>query len=42
MLVDMPAVPLWYTVAVAGRSPAVNGVTLTWKGLPDYEHIVKA
>jgi oligopeptide transport system substrate-binding protein len=39
---DMPAVPLWYTVTVAGRSPAVSDVTLTWNGLPDYEHIVKA
>jgi oligopeptide transport system substrate-binding protein len=42
LLQDMPVVPLWYTVSVAGRSPAVSGVTLTWNGLPDYEHIVKA
>jgi len=27
---------------VAGRSPAVTHLTLTWNGLPDYEHIVKA
>jgi oligopeptide transport system substrate-binding protein len=42
LLQDMPAVPLWYTISVAGRSPAVSGVTLTWNGLPDYEHIMKA
>jgi oligopeptide transport system substrate-binding protein len=42
LLADMPVVPLWYTVAVAGRSPAVSHVRLTWNGLPDYEHIVKA
>ncbi|MBO0884410.1 MAG: ABC transporter substrate-binding protein, partial [Mycobacterium sp.] len=42
LLEDMPVVPLWYHVAVAGRSPAVSGVTLAWNGLPDYEHIVKA
>jgi oligopeptide transport system substrate-binding protein len=42
LLADMPVVPLWYTIAVAGRSPAVSHVTLTWNGLPDYEHIVKA
>ena len=42
LLADMPVVPLWYTVAVAGRSSAVNNVRLTWNGLPDYEHIVKA
>ncbi|MGA9492684.1 MAG: ABC transporter substrate-binding protein [Mycobacterium sp.] len=42
LLADMPVVPLWYTVAVAGRSPAVSQVRLTWNGLPDYEHIVKA
>jgi oligopeptide transport system substrate-binding protein len=42
LLQDMPVVPLWYVVVVAGRSPAVSGVTLTWNGLPDYEHIVKA
>jgi oligopeptide transport system substrate-binding protein len=39
---DMPVVPLWYTISVAGRSPAVSHVALTWNGLPDYEHIVKA
>jgi oligopeptide transport system substrate-binding protein len=33
---------LWYTISVAGRSPAVSQVALTWNGLPDYEHIVKA
>ncbi|HEY6857928.1 MAG TPA: ABC transporter substrate-binding protein [Mycobacterium sp.] len=42
LLGDMPVVPLWYTVAVAGRSQAVSHVALTWNGLPDYEHIVKA
>ena len=42
LLGDMPVVPLWYTIAVAGRSPAVSHVALTWNGLPDYEHIVKA
>jgi oligopeptide transport system substrate-binding protein len=42
LLQDMPVVPLWYTVAVAGRSEAVSHVALTWNGLPDYEHIVKA
>jgi oligopeptide transport system substrate-binding protein len=42
LLRDMAVVPLWYTVAVAGRSPSVSHVTLTWNGLPDYEHIVKA
>jgi oligopeptide transport system substrate-binding protein len=42
LLADMPVVPLWYTVSVAGRSSAVTGVVLTWNGLPDYEHIVKA
>ena len=41
LLHDMPAIPLWYTVAVAGRSPAVSNVVMTWNGLPDYEHIVK-
>jgi oligopeptide transport system substrate-binding protein len=41
LLRDMPVVPLWYTVAVAGRSSAVSDVVLTWNGLPDYEHIVK-
>jgi oligopeptide transport system substrate-binding protein len=42
LLGDMPVVPLWYTIAVAGRSQAVSHVALTWNGLPDYEHIVKA
>lgn len=42
LLADMPVVPLWYTVAVAGRSQAVSHVRLTWNGLPDYEHIVKS
>ncbi len=42
LLRDMPVVPLWYTISVAGRSPAVTHLTLTWNGLPDYEHIVKA
>src|ERR1700741_2575067 len=42
LLRDMPVVPLWYTISVAGRSPAVSHVALTWNGLPDYEHIVKA
>ncbi|EUA24505.1 putative PERIPLASMIC DIPEPTIDE-BINDING LIPOPROTEIN DPPA domain protein [Mycobacterium xenopi 4042] len=37
----MPVVPLWYTISVAGYSPAVSNVTLTWNGLPDYEHIRK-
>jgi oligopeptide transport system substrate-binding protein len=42
LLRDMPVVPLWYTISVAGTSPAVSHVALTWNGLPDYEHIVKA
>ena len=42
LLQDMPVVPLWYTIAVAGHSDAVSHVGLTWNGLPDYEHIVKA
>ncbi|OBI47176.1 ABC transporter substrate-binding protein [Mycobacterium kyorinense] len=42
LLRDMPTIPLWYTIAVAGRSPAVSNVALTWNGLPDYERIVKA
>lgn len=42
LLQDMPVVPLWYTVAVAGRSAAVSHVALTWNGLADYERIVKA
>jgi oligopeptide transport system substrate-binding protein len=42
LLHDMPAIPLWYTVSVAGRSPAVSNVVITWNGLPDYERIEKA
>jgi oligopeptide transport system substrate-binding protein len=42
LLHDMPAVPLWYYIAVLGWSSAVHGVTVTWNGLPDYENIVKA
>jgi oligopeptide transport system substrate-binding protein len=42
LLEDIPVVPLWYHVAVAGRSPAVSELTISWNGLPDYEHIVKA
>ncbi|HZE17716.1 MAG TPA: ABC transporter substrate-binding protein, partial [Mycobacterium sp.] len=42
LLHDMPTIPLWYTIAVAGRSSTVNDVVITWNGLPDYEHIVKA
>lgn len=42
LLQDMAVIPLWYTVAVAGRSAVVSHVALTWNGLPDYEHIVKA
>ncbi|GBE67421.1 ABC transporter substrate-binding protein [Mycobacterium sp. MFM001] len=42
LLQDMPVIPLWYVVTVAGRSAAVSNVVLTWNGLPDYEHIVKA
>jgi oligopeptide transport system substrate-binding protein len=42
LLEDMPIVPLWYHVAVAGRSPAVGELTISWNGLPDYENIVKA
>ncbi|MCV7029216.1 peptide ABC transporter substrate-binding protein [Mycobacterium sherrisii] len=42
LLHDMPAVPLWYYIAVIGWSPQVSGVTVTWNGLPDYENIVKA
>jgi oligopeptide transport system substrate-binding protein len=41
LLHDMPVVPLWYTISTAGYSPAVSNVTLTWNGLPDYEHIRK-
>ncbi|MGD1255428.1 ABC transporter substrate-binding protein [Mycobacterium seoulense] len=42
LLRDMPAVPLWYYIAVVGWSPQVSGVKLTWNGLPDYENVVKA
>ena len=42
LLHDMPAVPLWYYIAVVGWSSSVRGVTVTWNGLPDYENIVKA
>ncbi|OBB64624.1 ABC transporter substrate-binding protein [Mycobacterium sp. 852014-50255_SCH5639931] len=42
LLHDMPAVPLWYYIAVVGWSPQVGSVKLTWNGLPDYENIVKA
>ncbi|MCV7410846.1 peptide ABC transporter substrate-binding protein [Mycobacterium florentinum] len=42
LLHDMPAVPLWYYIAVVGWSPQVSSVKVTWNGLPDYESIVKA
>jgi oligopeptide transport system substrate-binding protein len=42
LLRDMPAVPLWYYIAVIGWSPQVSNVKATWNGLPDYESIVKA
>ncbi|MGD1169571.1 ABC transporter substrate-binding protein [Mycobacterium seoulense] len=42
LLRDMPAVPLWYYIAVVGWSPQVSGVKLTWNGLPDYENVAKA
>lgn len=42
LLHDMPAVPLWYYIAVVGWSPGVSAVKVTWNGLPDYENIVKA
>jgi oligopeptide transport system substrate-binding protein len=42
LLRDMPAVPLWYYIAVIGWSPQVGNVKATWNGLPDYESIVKA
>ena len=38
---DMPVVPLWDYVTVAGRSAAVTDVKITWNGLPAYEQIVK-
>jgi oligopeptide transport system substrate-binding protein len=42
LLHDMPAIPLWYYIAVVGWSSHVSNVRLTWNGLPDYENIVKA
>ncbi|MGH3562343.1 MAG: peptide ABC transporter substrate-binding protein, partial [Mycobacterium sp.] len=42
LLHDMPAVPLWYLINVVGHSRSVSGLSVTWNGLPDYEHIVKA
>ncbi|WAJ44900.1 ABC transporter substrate-binding protein [Mycobacterium sp. Aquia_216] len=42
LLRDMPAVPLWYYIAVIGWSSAVHDVKATWNGLPDYENVVKA
>jgi oligopeptide transport system substrate-binding protein len=42
LLHDMPVVPLWDYISVAGWSPQVSSVTVTWNGLPDYENIVKA
>jgi oligopeptide transport system substrate-binding protein len=42
LLHDMPAVPLWYYIAVLGWSPEVSAVKVTWNGLPDYENLVKA
>lgn len=42
LLHDMPAVPLWYYIAVLGWSPGVSAVKVTWNGLPDYENLVKA
>ncbi|ORA99244.1 ABC transporter substrate-binding protein [Mycobacterium mantenii] len=41
LLHDMPAVPLWYYIAVIGWSPQVGAVKVTWNGLPDYENLVK-
>jgi oligopeptide transport system substrate-binding protein len=41
LLEDMPVVPLWDYVTVAGRSTAVTDVTITWNGLPAYEQIAK-
>ncbi|MEE6177108.1 peptide ABC transporter substrate-binding protein [Mycobacterium sp. 050134] len=41
LLHDMPAVPLWDNISVVGWSSEVNGVTVTWNGLPDYENIMK-
>jgi oligopeptide transport system substrate-binding protein len=42
LLADMPVVPLWDYIGAAGHSAAVSGVALTWRGLPDYERIVKS
>ncbi|BBZ47003.1 peptide ABC transporter substrate-binding protein [Mycobacterium parmense] len=42
LLHDMPVVALWDYISVAGWSPQVSEVTVTWNGLPDYENIVKA
>ncbi|CAM4109222.1 Stage 0 sporulation protein KA [Mycobacterium basiliense] len=39
---DMPTIPLWDYIAVAGWSTEVSNVHVTWNGLPDYENIVKA
>ena len=41
LLHDMPAVPLWYYIAVVGWSSEINAVKVTWNGLPDYENLVK-
>jgi oligopeptide transport system substrate-binding protein len=42
LLHDMPVIPLWNFISVAGWSSGVSKVTVTWNGLPDYENIVKA
>lgn len=39
---DMPLIPLWDYINAAGRSEAVQDVTITWNGLPDYEAITKS
>ncbi|MGK2880193.1 MAG: peptide ABC transporter substrate-binding protein [Mycobacterium sp.] len=39
---DMPLIPLWDYISAAGRSEAVQSVTITWNGLPDYENITKS
>jgi oligopeptide transport system substrate-binding protein len=41
LLHDMPVIPLWNFISVAGWSSGVSKVTVTWNGLPDYENIVK-
>jgi oligopeptide transport system substrate-binding protein len=41
LLEDMPVIPLWDYVTVAGRSAAVTDVTISWNGLPAYEQITK-